>query len=202
MAAEGVTRERADGRAGPDFAGWGALMVAAQAGDRAAYARLLQSLTPYLRAMSARSFRSREDVEDTVQDILLTIHQIRHTYDPERAFAPWLVTIARRRIVDRIRVRSRLARNEVAVDLQETDFAAAEPTAPSADDLDYSELHAAIRALPPGQRQAVELMKLRELSLKEASAITGTSVGALKVAGHRAYKALREALARAKDDTR
>jgi RNA polymerase sigma-70 factor, ECF subfamily len=48
--------------------------------------------------------------------------------------------------------------------------------------------------LPPGQRQAIELLKLRELSLKEASAVSGASVGALKVAVHRGIAALRKAL--------
>jgi len=50
--------------------------------------------------------------------------------------------------------------------------------------------------LPPGQRQAVELLKLRELSLKEASALTGLSIGALKLATHRAMVSLRRTLRR------
>jgi len=54
----------------------------------------------------------------------------------------------------------------------------------------------AIQALPPGQRQAVELLKLRELSLKEASALTGMRIGALKIATHRAITSLRRALRR------
>jgi RNA polymerase sigma-70 factor (ECF subfamily) len=52
-----------------------------------------------------------------------------------------------------------------------------------------------VRALPEGQREAIELLKLEELSLKEAAAVSGTSVGALKVATHRALRALRRTLA-------
>jgi RNA polymerase sigma-70 factor (ECF subfamily) len=55
-------------------------------------------------------------------------------------------------------------------------------------------LQDALRALPAGQRRAIELLKLQELSLKEAAARSGTSVGALKVATHRAIAALRKAL--------
>ena len=55
-------------------------------------------------------------------------------------------------------------------------------------------MHQAIRALPAGQRRALELLKLRELSLKEAAAETGLAVGALKVATHRAMASLRRAL--------
>ena len=54
----------------------------------------------------------------------------------------------------------------------------------------------AIQELSPGQRQAIELLKLQEMSLKEASAATGLSQGALKLATHRAMTALRRALHR------
>lgn len=49
-------------------------------------------------------------------------------------------------------------------------------------------------ALPDGQRQAVEHLGLRELSLDETAALTGRSKGALKVNLHRALKALRASL--------
>jgi DNA-directed RNA polymerase specialized sigma24 family protein len=55
-------------------------------------------------------------------------------------------------------------------------------------------LRRAIKALPSGQREAVEMIKLREMSLKEAAAVSGTSVGALKVSVHRAVVTLRKAL--------
>jgi len=48
--------------------------------------------------------------------------------------------------------------------------------------------------LPEGQRKAVELTKLRELSLEQAATETGLSVTALKVATHRGIKALRKLL--------
>jgi RNA polymerase sigma-70 factor (ECF subfamily) len=57
-----------------------------------------------------------------------------------------------------------------------------------------SGLGAAIATLPDGQREAVELLKLREMSLIEASAVSGKSISALKVNVHRAIKALRAQL--------
>jgi RNA polymerase sigma-70 factor (ECF subfamily) len=59
---------------------------------------------------------------------------------------------------------------------------------------DPEELRQAVRALPRGQRDAIEMLKMREMSLKEASAVSGTSIGALKVAAHRGMIALRKAL--------
>lgn len=50
----------------------------------------------------------------------------------------------------------------------------------------------ALAALPAQQREAVELLKLREMSLAEASKVSGRSVAALKVNVHRAIKSLRK----------
>jgi RNA polymerase sigma-70 factor (ECF subfamily) len=176
----------------PSVEDWSALMTRAQGGDARAYTALLTSITPYLRALARRALRDPSDAEEAVQDVLLTIHQIRHTYEPDRPFAPWLATIAQRRFVDRIRSNARLAARKLAAAEQalvEADFVE-EPDGSE----DYDALLRAIQDLPGAQRQAVELLKLRELSLKEASGVTGMSVGALKVATHRAVKALRRAL--------
>jgi RNA polymerase sigma-70 factor (ECF subfamily) len=53
-------------------------------------------------------------------------------------------------------------------------------------------LHAAVARLPPGQREAVEQLGLRERSLGEAAELTGRGTGALKVNLHRALQALRK----------
>jgi RNA polymerase sigma-70 factor (ECF subfamily) len=168
---------------------WSALMSRAQAGDQHAYTAVLTSITPYLRALARRALTDPTDVEEAVQDVLLTIHQIRHTYEPGRPIAPWLATIAQRRFVDRIRSNARLAARKRAA-------AQAALIAPETvgEPGDYDALMAAISGLPGAQRQAVELLKLRELSLKEAAGLTGMSVGALKVATHRALKTLRRVL--------
>ncbi len=125
-----------------------------------------------------------------MQDVLLSIHAIRHTYDPERPFGPWLATIADRRALDRLRRRLRTAGRETALGPEHETFAEA-PANSEAAGLEAEELTRALAQLPPGQRQALELLKLKEMSLKEASAATGLSITALKVATHRALKSLR-----------
>src|SRR6516164_6672016 len=42
-------------------------------------------------------------IDDVVQETLLTVHQARHTYDPNRSFTAWLRTIAQRRAIDGLR---------------------------------------------------------------------------------------------------
>jgi RNA polymerase sigma-70 factor, ECF subfamily len=174
---------------------WGSLMVRAQDGDRDAYRALLTEVTPYLRAMAARRFKQSSDAEDAVQDVLLTVHAIRHTYDPGRPFGPWLVAIANRRIIDRLRRQIRARSREVEFSHEHETFS---PDAANLvfDDAsaDAAALHAAIAALTPDQRLAIDLLKLKEMSLKEAALASGRSVSALKVAVHRAIKSLRKRL--------
>jgi RNA polymerase sigma-70 factor (ECF subfamily) len=61
---------------------WSGLMARAQDGDRDAYRALLEDIAPYLRALAARCFREPSDIEDAVQDILLTVHAVRHGSSP------------------------------------------------------------------------------------------------------------------------
>jgi len=171
---------------------WAALMVLAQGGDGASYRKLLVGITPYLRAIASRAHRNPSDAEDTLQDVLLTLHAVRHTYDASRPFKPWLAGIARHRVIDRLRALGRASTREVALELEHEAFPAAEFNVNGS--FEAQDLHLAIRALPPGQRQAVTLLKLQERSLKEAAAVSGMSVGALKVATHRGIAALRQLL--------
>ena len=173
---------------------WSALMARVQSGDRGAYRRLLEELTPYLRALAGRRHRDPRDREDSVQDILLTLHAIRHTYDPSRPFGPWLLAIANRRLVDRLRREGRRQARETAL-LSEHETLPGEPANLSEGLSDVRRLRQAVEKLPSGQRQAVHLLKLEGMSLKEASAASGLSIAALKVATHRALKSLRKMLA-------
>src|SRR3546814_9020886 len=53
---------------------------------REAYRQLLTEVTPYLRSSARRMGIPPAEIEDAVQDVLLTIHVIRHTFDPARPF--------------------------------------------------------------------------------------------------------------------
>ena len=171
---------------------WAILMAHAQDGDRSAYQRLLREITPYLRSLAARRHRDPSDVEDAVQDILLTVHAIRHTFDPTRPFGPWLVTIANRRFIDRLRRQGRRRDRETPLMPEHETFS--EPQANLEERPDKYELEKAIDELPPMQRKAVRLLKLNEMSLKEASTASGMSIASLKVNVHRAVKSLRKIL--------
>ncbi|MBT2333219.1 sigma-70 family RNA polymerase sigma factor [Variovorax paradoxus] len=169
-------------------------MARAQTGDHEAYRRLLKEITPYLRALAAASHRDPRNIEDAVQDVLLSVHSIRHTYDPARPFAPWLVAIAQRRIVDRLRRQGRTHAHETPLMPEHETLTAAE-TNRAEEAADAASVREAIERLPAGQREAIKLMKLQEMSLNQAATVSGMSIAALKVATHRGLKSLRKMLA-------
>lgn len=177
---------------------WSVLMARAQAGNRDAYRHLLEAITPYLRSLVVRHIANRSDAEDTVQDILLTLHTVRHTYDPARPFGPWLVTIANRRIVDGLRRRGRLSAHETPFEPEHETLSTSAANLQE-EAVDARVLREAMERLPAGQRDAIRMLKLEERSLLEASAASGLSVAALKVATHRALKKLREMIKRPGD---
>jgi len=170
---------------------WSALMRAAQDGDSAAYARLLREATPFIRAIARRRFRDPDAVEDVVQDALLSLHRVRHSWDPSRPFTPWLAAIASRRAIDALRRRARLARHETADERAYETFADPQSNKEVEAGAATQLVTSLIGALPPAQREAIELVKLKEMSLAEASAASGQSVGGLKVGVHRAIRSLR-----------
>jgi RNA polymerase sigma-70 factor (ECF subfamily) len=174
---------------------WEAWMVAAQAGDARAYDRLLRACLPFLRTIARRRLRDADMAEDAVQDALLSIHAMRHTWDPARPLRPWLMAIMDRRAIDAGRRITRRAGRETDI----------EPLAESLPDphaahetpmrrLQSAELRAAVAELPASQRTALNLAKIEELPLAEASARSGLSVSALKIATHRAVAKLRQRL--------
>ena len=179
---------------------WSILMAHAQAGEQEAYQRLLEEITPYVRSLAVKCHRDPSDIEDSVQDVLLTVHAIRHTYDSTRPFGPWLVAIANRRITDRLRRQGRSTARETPLVDEHITFAA--PEANYHESMSAARaLREAIERLPQGQRDAIRLLKLQEMSLKEAASASGMSVAALKVATHRAMKNLRKIFVKTGNDT-
>ena len=71
------------------------LMRAAQTGDTHAYGQLLKTITPRLRAIirQHRRFLHSDQIEDLVQDVLLSVHAVRATYKPECPFMLLLMAI-------------------------------------------------------------------------------------------------------------
>lgn len=170
-----------------------ALMAAAQGGDRGAYEALLRVCVPLIKRVARRTGVTDHRVDDVVQDVLMTVHRARQTYDPARSFTAWLGVIAQRRAIDLLRRGGRQADREVFAPLSYEAYPDGEPNPEEAWTADERTriIGQAVAGLSPGQREAVEAIVLRQLSLTEAAEATGKTKGALKVNLHRALKALR-----------
>ena len=164
-------------------------MVRAQQGDQRAYEELLRLLAQESRGFLGRRLGWAEWTEDVVQDVLLTVHRARPTYDPARPFAPWFYAIINSRMIDALRARKRVITRETA----DEEVLAQQP-APSGDgggsDLREA-LARAVSRLPRVQREVVLLLKYEDLSVREVASRLGMTETAVKTTAHRGYKMLR-----------
>jgi RNA polymerase sigma-70 factor (ECF subfamily) len=169
---------------------WDRLMAAAQEGDAHAYRTLLTELAPWLRRYFARRLPPAM-TEDAVQDVLLAIHEKRHTYDPSRPFGPWLAAIARYKWIDRLRT----LKAEIAEPLNE------DIGVPDHGDavIAGSTFQRLMAQLKPAQAEAIRLVKLEGYSVEEASRATGQSISLIKVNIHRGLRQLANIIKRVGD---
>jgi RNA polymerase sigma factor (sigma-70 family) len=90
-----------------------AMMTTAQGGSRSAFENLVRAATPFIKSVARRLGVPADFIDDVVQETLLTIHCIRHTFDPNRPFTPWLRMIAQRRAIDVLRRHIRTVGREI-----------------------------------------------------------------------------------------
>jgi RNA polymerase sigma-70 factor, ECF subfamily len=163
------------------------LLLGGLAGDSSAYHAFLKELSANLRAfLRKRLVNLPEEVEDLLQELLLAVHNQRHTYDPSQPITAWVYTIARYKLVDLLRRRSR---KELLNDpLDEEDDLLATPDSEAAEA--RRDLAKLLAGLPDRQRVPIIHMKIEGLSVAETARLTGMSPSAVKVGVHRGLKAL------------
>ncbi|MCX9148446.1 sigma-70 family RNA polymerase sigma factor [Erythrobacter sp. WG] len=157
------------------------LMALSQAGDRQAYAALLEACERWLRGYYSRRIAPGQ-LDDLVQETLIALHNKRASWDPARPFLPWLAAIARYRWVDHLR---RLYRHDAGELHEELIGSDAEPAIAA-----RISLERLLALLPEGQQQAIALVKIEGLSIVEAAEKTGQSESLVKVNIHRGLKKL------------
>ena len=160
------------------------------------YRRYYARVWRYFRGNSVSDDEAHDLAQDTFKRLYERMNQIRND-DPW----PFLATIAKSILLNRVRARLTQKRNARMVDLDDPDLLFAEPAA--AEELDYadrqaeetrrSRLGAAIASLPPGQRECVRL-RMQGFSYEEISKTLGISLDAVKSRLRDATKTLREQL--------
>jgi RNA polymerase sigma-70 factor (ECF subfamily) len=166
---------------------WAVWMRAAMTGDSDAYRQLLASVAPHVRAVArsrCRRLGAESEAEDVVQEVLLTIHLKRGTWDQSRPIGPWVAAITRNKLIDVLRRRGR----RVSVPIEEVmDSLQAEDQTP---ELSAHELDTLLGHLKVQQREIVKSISLNGNSIRETADRLQMSEGAIRVALHRALKAL------------
>lgn len=157
---------------------WVALMLRVRDHqDRAAFAALFQHFAPRVKGFLMKSGAGASLAEECAQDVMATLWQKSHLFDPARAsVATWVYAIARNRRIDALR-RARRAEPE------ELDWGP-EPEPDQAEVMEAQEeterLGRALAALPGPQRTLIERAFYGDLSHSEIAAETGLPLGTIK----------------------
>ena len=162
-------------------------------GDQRAYADLLRKTTSLLRPFLAKRLSFSNEVDDLMQEILISIHKARHTYDGNRPYKPWAFAIAKFRLQDHLRMHY-ADQLRHAVDFDEMEEIL--PDDVTETDFNYESISVEVEKLPEKQATILRLMHQDGYTAKEVAQKMGMNESAVKVAAHRAYKVLREKLER------
>lgn len=128
-----------------------------------------------------------------LQEVLISIHKARHTYDGNRPYKPWIYAIARYRLQDFLRIHYADQLHQ-AVDILDLENNLHEDVTESV--LSYESISGEIHQLPEKQAAILQLMHQEGYTAKEVAEKLGMNESAVKVAAHRAYKLLRQRLER------
>lgn len=166
------------------------LLRAGLGGDQTAYGKFLSTITPMLRRMVGRKLASA-DVEDVVQEVLISIHEARHTYDGERPIMPWLASIAGFRVTDHLRKYYSQMRHQT-FDIADYENILSDVTEDASAD---ESVNALLQDVPEKHKNILTMMHVEGYTAKEVGKQLGMNESAVKVAAHRAMKKIREKFA-------
>jgi RNA polymerase sigma factor (sigma-70 family) len=163
------------------------LFMSGLGGDANAYRTFLADLSRHLRGFLRRrvSFL-QDDIEDLVQEILLAVHNGRHTYRPNEPLTAWVHAIAEYKLIDLFRARSRRESLTDCLDDHDEMFADSDTEALDA----KRDIGTLLDGLPDHHRLPIQHVKLEGLTVAETARLTGMSESAIKVGIHRGLKAL------------
>lgn len=167
-----------------------AAMLAGRRGDGASYSKALTEVARLVRSRVRRRLGwASDDLEDVVQEVLLSVHLKRATWDDGRPLMPWVNAIADHKAVDAARRRGRdgrLVAASVSVDAVAELVASPEPEWDQVGlDLDRH-----LAALPKREQAVVRGLTVQGLSVRELALSLSMREATVRVALHRGLKRL------------
>ena len=175
------------------------LLLAVAQRDEAAFAALYDRMSRPVFSLIVRVVRSRAEAEEVLQESFWQVWERAPDYRPDLGSAfCWIVTIARRKAIDRLRANSRhLQRIEDAQGARvEDDFASPAALESLATDERGTAVRAALAKLGPDERRVIALAFFDGLTHAEIAAAERTPVGTVKARIRRGMLKLKPALAR------
>lgn len=165
----------------------------AQAGDQVAFADLVGRYTGAIYNQAYRMLNNAQEAEDAVQEVFLRAYRRLDSYDPERRFVTWLLTIGSNYCIDRLRRRrmSWITLDDVAFWLTSTE---AGPERSALEGEQQRHVQAALQQLPESYRSVTVLRYWCDLSYLEIAAALNLTEATVKTRLHRARKMLRDVL--------
>lgn len=168
------------------------LMTRIARGDDAAVAEVMEQYGSLVWAIARRMTRNPSDAEDAVQEIFTDVWRSAHRFDPEAGSEKvFVTTIARRRLIDRMRRVANRMQTESTDVLDELGFHTPDTAAISVEAGRAAQVVATLR---PEQRRVIELGLLHGLSHSEIATATGMPLGTVKTFMRRGLIQVREAL--------
>lgn len=145
--------------------------------DKDAFSALFRHFAPRVKAFLMKSGATAPVAEECAQDVMSTLWQKSHLFDPSRAsVATWVFTIARNRRIDVLRKARRPEPEELPW--------GPEPEPDQAEVYEAQQetkrLGAALAQLPDKQRALIERAYFGDLSHSEIAAETGLPLGTIK----------------------
>ncbi len=168
---------------------WQQWAIAAQNGDKKAYAKLLGALAPYIKNVIIKSLANQDAAEDIAQEVLISVHKSLSSYQPDRPFKPWLMAIINFRRTDYLRKYYAQRDDKKAVTDDNPEYLAANVTNP-ANVGELKDIEAALETLPEQQRRIFKMIKIQGFTAQEVANEMDMNESAVKVSAHRTMKKL------------
>jgi len=164
-------------------------------GDEDAFVHLAASYRPRIWAMASRFARSRPELEDLVQDLLVKLWRGLPGYRSDAPFEHWVMTVTVRGCYAFLRSNRRRRESETLVDPIERreDHDPGDERARSRREA-WETVRLLLDRLEAKDRLVITLLDLEERGVRETAALTGWSEANVKVRAHRARKKMRECL--------
>jgi RNA polymerase sigma-70 factor (ECF subfamily) len=171
----------------------GTLIARVARGDEQALLELYDRYASRVYALALRILREPMMAEEAVQDTFLKVWNHAREYQPQRgALQIWLLTIARRTALDRLRLEARRPLLSDATDPEEL-WRSIPDAGSTEDEARWRSLYLTVQTLPPEYRVVIELAYYQGLSQSQIAAVLGWPLGTVKTRLREAMQRLRRA---------